>query len=101
MTTKYDDIDVDVEGKSKGEVIEAVIMAGSSYKDAEKYWKENGSRTVATGFRAAFYDRLKEGDMKRDDVKAMCKEEGSKNDAKAWTHYAAIADLIASIRSEG
>lgn len=97
--TKYDEINVEgIEGKTKGEVIEAVILSGATYKDAERYWKENGARTASTGFRALFYEEIKANSMTREEVKAFCNGHGSKNDAKAWTHYAAISALVEAVR---
>lgn len=96
--SNYNDIDFDTEGHTKGEVIEAVIHAGYSFKDACKYWAENGAGAKQTGFRNKFYAELVETNMQKTAVKEYCAEHGSKHDAKAWTHYAAIADLVAAVR---
>lgn len=94
----YSDIDFETEDHTKGEVIEAVIHAGYTFKQACQYWADNGTGAKRTGFRHMFYEELKSADMQRETVKQYCKEHGSENDAKGWTHYAAIADLVAAVR---
>ena len=85
---------------SKGEAIEELIKAGASFKDALAAWSEFGASTKENGFRGKFYAKLKEGDLTREEVKAFCKEFGSKNDAKQWTHYEAIAKLVREVRED-
>lgn len=85
---------------SKGEAIEELIKAGASFKDALKAWGEFGASTKVSGFRANFYDKLKEGDMDTDEVKAFCEEFGSVNNKKQWLHYEAIAKLVREIRED-
>ena len=85
---------------SKGEAIEELIKAGASFKDALAAWSGFGASTKENGFRGKFYAKLKEGDLTREEVKAFCKEFGSKNDAKQWTHYEAIAKLVREVRED-
>ena len=84
----------------KAEAMTILIQSGMDFNEAEKYWKENGG-TKRTGFRAQFYDELLHRDMDSKEVKKFCEEHGSDNDAKAWTHYDAIAKLVQSVRLEG
>ena len=96
MTTK-----VKIEGLNKGAAMEAMIKGGSSYKDAEARWKEEGARNNATGFRAIFYAALKSGeilDTKDSIIPFMEKNGASANDIKQFSHFLAISKLIADIR---
>lgn len=97
--TEIQEIDFDINGMSKDDVMTALIAEyGMSFKEATDYWGEYGG-TKRTGFRATFYKQLEEQDLTSEEVKQFCKDFGSKNDAKAWSHYDAIAKLVASIRA--
>ena len=92
---------ISIDGLAKGAAMEAMIIAGSSYKDAEARWKEEGARNNATGFRAVFYDALKGGevlDTKDSIIPFMEKNGASANDIKQFSHFLAISKLIADIR---
>ena len=95
-------LEFDIDGMGKGAAMEHMIVAGVSYKDAEKYWKDHGARTKSTGFRADFYAALVDGAELTDKVNLLqfMKQNGaSANDTKQYTHYLAIAKLVADVRS--
>ena len=102
MTKVIEDDNVNVSGLSKGEAIESLIKDhGYSYKNAEKYWKDHGARTKSTGFRADFYSALKDGASltdKQELIEFMEVNGASDNDIKQYTHYLAIAKLVADVR---
>ena len=88
-----------IDGLNKDDAMTKLIAEyGLSFKKATEYWSEHGG-TKRTGFRATFYKQLEEQDLTSDEVKAFCKDFGSANDAKAWSHYDAIAQLVASVRA--
>ena len=92
---------IDITGMNKGEAMEALIIGGYSYKDAEKKWKDEGARSNATGFRAVFYAALKDGFAgtdKVDLIQFMEQNGASANDIKQYSHFLAIAKLIADVR---
>ena len=103
MTKVIEDDSVNVAGLSKGDAIESLIKDhGYSYKNAEKYWKDHGARTKSTGFRADFYAALVDGAELTDKINLLqfMKQNGaSDNDIKQYTHYLAIAKLVADVRS--
>ena len=91
-----------IAGMSKGGAIETLIKdEGYSYKEAELWWKTNGARNNATGFRAVFYDALKGGEIldTKDTIIPFMEANGaSANDIKQFSHFLAISKLIADIR---
>lgn len=87
-----------IEYTNKSDYLEKAIIGGNKIGDALKYWDENLKGEKAGGFRAMFYDALRDGDMNKAEVKAYCEEHGSSNDAKQYTHYVTIADLVRDTR---
>lgn len=89
---------ISIEGMKKADAMTTLIKDGDmTFVEAEKYWKDNGG-AKRTGFRATFYEELTQRDMDAAEVKEFCETYGSANDAKAYTHYVAIAELVASVR---
>ena len=73
------------EATDKGSALEQMIRLGVSYKEAEGYWKVFGSRKVTQGFKAQFFNRLREGKLEGEELDAYIKEHGSDNDYKQKT----------------
>ncbi len=96
MTTKTFDVKK-IDGLSKADAMDLLVPA-IGYKEAEVFWKENGAKNKQRGFRALFYKELETRDFTSEEVKAFAEENGSPNDAKQYTHYVAIAELVASTR---
>lgn len=88
-----------IEGKSKADAMD-ILVPEIGYKKAEEFWKEHGAGRKQRGFRAMFYKELEKKDMTKDQVKAYCEKNGSENDAKQYTHYVAIADLVRVARAK-
>ena len=93
---------ISIEDLKKADAMTALIQgdednAPMTFAEAETYWKEQGG-AKRTGFRATFYEELAQRDMDAAEVKEFCETYGSKNDAKAYTHYVAIADLVRAVR---
>jgi len=87
-------------GAKKGEVIEYLIRKENiSYAKAEEFWSKEGARAKTRGFRNLFYAKLVEGDLTDPEVKAFAKENGSPNDYKQYSHYVAIAEVVAKVRA--
>lgn len=53
---------MDITNMKKAEAMEALIRDGYSFKDAEAYWKENGSASRG-GYMEDFYSVLEDGPM--------------------------------------
>ena len=91
-----------IEGLNKSDAMTLLIgTEGYTFKDAEKYWKENGARSNATGFRAVFYAELIAGaDLtdKESFIEFAEANGASDNDIKQYTHFTSIAKLAASVR---
>ncbi len=87
----------EINGKSKADAMDILVPA-IGFKAAEVFWKENGAKSKARGFRALFYKELETHDMNKDEVKEFCKTHGSPNDAKHYTHYVTIAELVQNVR---
>jgi hypothetical protein len=93
---------IDITGMNKGAALEALIRNGSSYKEAEATWKKDGARSNATGFRAVFYKALEGGealDSKATIIPFMESNGASANDIKQFSHFLAIAHLVAEVRA--
>lgn len=101
MTTKAEEtkLATEIEGKSKADAMD-ILVPKIGFKNAELFWKDHGARGKQRGFRALFYKELEKHDMSKDEVKAYCEKHGSPNDAKHYTHYVTIAELIATVRSQ-
>ena len=99
MKANKDQIAIASNAQNKGQAMEDLIKSGVSFKDAEAIWKEHGAGSKQRGFRALFYKELESHDMSKDEVQAFCEKHGSANDAKQYTHYVAIAELVAEVRN--
>lgn len=89
-----------IDGRNKNEVITALIIdyTGDLAK-AEKWWKENGAGTTATGFIGLYDEALVKADLDDKAVEAFVKEYGSANTLRHLSSYKARAKLARDVRA--
>ena len=89
----------ETEGKSKTEFMNSEFAVNLGYPKNEEYWKANGAGKKNTGFRARFYDRLREIDLTEATTLEFAEaNKGSKNDIKQISHFAEISRLVSDVR---
>lgn len=90
----------EITGLSKSEAMD-ILVGKIGYAQAEKFWATNGAKTKAQGFRVKFYNHLKENDLNSSELvkEFITNNGGSDNDIKGYTHYLAIAELVAKVRN--
>lgn len=89
---------VNIENMSKDDAITSLIRDhGYSFKDAEKYWKENGSSTRGGPFQGLL-DFLAEADRTQSDLAKYILEYGTANEARWFTQRDAIRRLSVTVR---
>lgn len=91
--------DVNIANLSKDDAITTLIRDnGFSFKEAEKYWKENGSSTRSGPFQDIL-DYLAEADRTQADLAAYILDFGTKNEARWFTQRDAIRRLSVTVRA--
>ncbi len=85
---------------SKGDAIEILIREGVGYKEAEKAWKEHGSKTVSRGFKPKIYAYLREDVRTVEEVERFIKDNGSPNDLRWKSLYIGISELTNNIHAD-
>ena len=85
---------------NKGEAIEEMIRKGCNFKEALGYWKVFGAKAASRGFKGLFFNKLKDGVMTEDEVKAFITEFGSENDLRQIAIHMAIARLTNDIHRD-
>ena len=95
MATKKATKAINIDGMKKNEALETLIKSGMSFDESETYWKENGSKRGAQGFRTKMYDAFLEQSFDKDGLlDYMAKNGGSSNDKKNINSYLAISALV-------
>ena len=89
-----------IAGRKKNDVITSLIIeyTGDLAK-AEKWWKDNGAGTTATGFIGGFDDYLIIKDRTDAEVETYIKEYGSANTLRHLSSYVARAHLAIDVRA--
>ena len=89
-----------INGRTKNEVITDLIIGYTGdLAKAEKWWKDNGAGTMATGFIGLYDAALVKADMDDTKVEAFVKEHGSANTLRHLSSYKARAHLARDVRA--
>lgn len=80
MTKQYN-----IDGLKKAEALTHLIRGGLDFAEAEKYWKEHGSK-IQTSVASVFYDMLRDGPMDDETFEEWIAG-GSDNVKKHKSHY--------------
>jgi hypothetical protein len=92
-------ISLDVSNMTKDQAITAIVQAGNTFKEAEAYWKENGS-TIRGGVFQATLDWLAEAPRTQADLAKFVIEHGTKNEARWFGQRDAIRRLSIQVRGD-
>lgn len=91
--------ELDVSNMSKDQAMTALIQGGKSFKEAEAYWKENGT-SIRGGVFQATLDYLAEAPRTQSDLAAYVIKNGTKNEARWFGQRDAIRRLSISVRND-
>lgn len=87
-------------GATPDELKLLIVNSGVPFSKVPAVYKElGGTKARRAGFRADFYEWLKEGHKTAAQVEDYVKENGSNNDIRHLTHYQGLAELTNSIHA--
>jgi hypothetical protein len=93
-------IELDISNLSKDQAMTALIgQHGKTFKEAEAYWKENGTQIRGGVFQATL-DYLAEAPRTQSDLAAYVIKSGTKNEARWFGQRDAIRRLSISVRGD-
>lgn len=91
--------ELDISSLTKDQAMTQLIQGGKSFKEAEAYWKENGT-SIRGGVFQATLDYLAEAPRTQSDLAKFVIEHGSKNEARWFGQRDAIRRLSISVRND-
>jgi len=97
MNTKAKELDIS--NLSKDQAMTQLIQGGKSFKEAEAYWKENGT-SIRGGVFQATLDYLAEAPRTQSDLAQYVLDNGTKNEARWFGQRDAIRRLSVTVRGD-
>jgi len=80
-----------IDGLTKAEAMNVIFADLKDFAKAEKFWKDNGAKTVKRGFFDTYLDYLLENELDEEGVKTYIEVNGSANNLKDKGFYTKIA----------
>ena len=90
---------LDVSNMSKDQAMTELVRGGKTFKEAEAFWKENGT-SIRGGVFQATLDWLAEAPRTQTDLAKFVIENGTKNEARWFGQRDAIRRLSIQVRGD-
>ncbi len=99
MNKETKEVQLDISSMSKDQAMTELVRGGKTFKEAEAFWKENGT-SIRGGVFQATLDWLAESPRTQTDLAKFVIENGTKNEARWFGQRDAIRRLSIQVRGD-